>query len=212
MTDRQIQRLASYQRISNHFSDHADEWASEPVVGEVVTEWDGLLAGIREQRNKQALDTTGATRTKDQQVDHVIALTMTVAKRLRSYARLRDDAGLLPVVDVNETELDRMNDVDMVAEVAAITTAARQRPEDALAPFKVTPALLDELDAEAAKILPAEDRQDAAGDERAVATAELSRLFAAFPPLRDVLDDLVDSLIEDEAFRAGYYQARKVYG
>lgn len=210
MTDPQINRLASYQRISNHFSQNPDPWVGEPVVVEAVGEWDSLLAQVRDARDKQAEDTEGTTRTKDQQVDHVIGLTMTLVKRLRSYARMRDDAGLLPVLDVSESGLDRMNDVDMVAEVKAITTAARERPAEALAPFKVRPELLDEVDAEAMRVLPKEDDQDAAIDARAVATASLRRLFSAFVPLRDVLDDLVDSVVEDEAFRAGYLQARKV--
>ena len=208
----QIRRLASYQAISTHFDDHRDVWSTKAPIGEVITEWDRLLAEVREHAKTQAKDTTGATRTKSEQVDHVIELAMTLAKRLRSYARLRGDADLLPVVDVNKTELDQMNDVEMVDELADLTGAARERPADALAEFEVTPALLDELDAEAATIIPKEGVQRSTADDRTVATTRIRRLLSAFPPLRDVLDDLVDSMIDDEAFREGYYQARKVTG
>lgn len=74
----------------------------------------------------------------------------------------------------------------------------------------MTPALLDEVDAAAEAVLPKDDDQEAAVDERAEATAALRGLFGRFPPLRAVLDDLVDAVIKDEAFRAGYAQARKV--
>jgi len=210
MNDQQIKRLASYQRISQHFADHPDAWATDPPVIELMTTWNGLLADVAAQRRKQALDTQGATRTVGQKVDDAISLTMTLVQRLRAYATLRGDVGLLPVLDVNATALDEMNDVDMVAEIAAITKAARERPPDALAPFKVTPALLDEVDAATTAVLPKEDAQAAAADQQAEATTALRALFAQFPPLRDVLDDLVDAVIEDEAFRIGYLQARKV--
>ncbi len=210
MNARQIKRLASYQRISQHFADHPDAWADEPPVVEVLATWDRLLEDITAQRRTQALDTEGTTRTVGQKVDDAIRLTMTLVQRLRAYATLRGDVGLLPVLDVNATTLDEMNDVDMVAEITAITKAARERPADALAPFKVTPALLDEVDASATAVLPKEDAQAAAADQQAEATTALRSLFAQFPPLRDVLDDLVDAVIEDEAFRAGYLQARKV--
>ncbi len=74
----------------------------------------------------------------------------------------------------------------------------------------MTEAELDALDAEAGAIVGRKERQQGGKDARTVATAELKTLFARVYPLREILNDLVDGLVEDEAFRMGYEQARKV--
>lgn len=210
MTAQQRRRIASYQSILDHFDAHPDVWSAKPPVGKAIDAWRALLDDVAEQVAAQARDTTGKTRSRDQQEELVIDQTMTAVQRLRAYAKLEGDAELLPAVDVSESELVTMSDADLVATVGRITAAARERPEADLAPYEVTPPLLDALDAEAVTLLPQTSERDAAEDTRTVATARLAALVQEFPPLRDTLDDLVDGLIGDADFRDGYYQARKV--
>ena len=210
MNDQQLRRRASYQAVLDHFDAHPDVWSAKVPAVEAVGRWRALLARVAALETIQARDTTGKTRTREQQVEHVVDLAMSLCGRLRAYARLRDDAELLPIVDVNETELRTMNDADRASKLADVTAAARARL-DALNPdFEVTVDELDALDADAATVLLKVGDRDSAEDERAVATERLRLLFPEFPKLREVLDDLVDHLLGNADFRDGYYQARKV--
>lgn len=209
MTDEQRRRRASYQAILDHFDAHPDVWSGKDPAERAVGRWRSLLADVADQAKIQAKDTRGTTRSRDEQVDHVIDLAMPLIYKLRAYALLDGDPELLPLVDVSRTELDEMNDVEMVSELAVITGAARERL-DAVDVYEVTADELDTLDAEAEKVLPRQSTRVSAEDAQAVATARLRTLFGKFPPLRTVLDNLVDGVIGPGDFRDGYYQARKV--
>ncbi len=209
MNQTQTKRLDSYRNVRTFFAERPGVWAGIAPIERVIGEWGQIIDAIDEQARIQERDTTGATRTKEEQATHVIGLAETLTKKLRAFARLGGDADLLPIVDVSRTELDRMNREELVRALDNVTDAARERLAD-LAPYRVTEAELDTLDAEAGAIVGRKERQQGGKDARTVATAELRTLFARVPPLRDILDDLVDALVEDESFRMGYEQARKV--
>lgn len=212
MTDVQRRRRASYQSILDHFDANAALWSAKRPIAQTVEAWRGLLAKVATQAQIQARDTTGMTRSREEQEAFVIGEAMTLVHRLRAYARVEGDPELLAAVDVTASTLETVSDADLVTTVGRITEAARARPDDVLAEYEVTPPLLDALDGEAATLLPQASSRDASEDATAVATARLKALFPRFVPLRRTLDDLVAGLIDDADFRDGYRQARKVDG
>ncbi len=212
MTNQQQRRLSSYQSILDHFDGQPQVWSGKPPAVKAIGAWRALLQEVRAQAQIQARNTTGQTLSHDEHEAFVIRLAMTLVQRLRAYARLENDPELLAIVDVSESDLLNTSEADRVRTLKTITNAARERDPAALVEYEVTEALLDELDAEAARLLPQTSARDGAEDAKTVATTQLAALFPQFPPLRDTLDDVVDGLLGDADFRDGYYQARKVDG
>lgn len=212
MTTQQRRRRDSYQAILDHFDAHPAVWSAKPPAVRAVGEWRTLLTRVAVFETVQARNTTGKTRTREEQVEHVVEIAGDLIGKLETYARLNDDPDLLAVVDLSPTDLRTLPDTERAARLADVTDAARARL-GALAPdYEVTAEAVDAVDAEAALAVARAAARDDAEDDRTVATRRLGELFPAFPPLREALDEIVDHLLGDDAFRDGYYQARKVDG
>lgn len=116
---------------------------------------------------------------------------------------------LLQAVDYSKTDLNRKSEQELVNTCQTIYDKGVEFAPLAL-DYEITDDELNALQMAIAIFKPMSIRRDSIGDKKVIATGSIATLLKEAMRLLDILDTLVESLIKDKAFVAGYFQARKI--
>lgn len=210
MTRTQLNRMAMYRAVLDHFDQYPALWQPHPPLVEAVGGLRQALAGLEAEGQVQARgDTTGLTRDKNAQRARLCDRAFQVIRKLRPYARRVGNQTLLHAIDYGRTELENVAEADVLQRCETVH-AHGQAHLSALADYGLTQAELDALRADLdvfRTLTPARDQQQAEG---VAATGRLGTLFAQALHALDLLDDLVEALLDDAGFQTTYTAVRRI--
>ncbi len=187
-----------------------DIWTEE-------TEAKSAHNGIKEDYNRiiskndmvVGLETTGITAAKDNAIYLLCKITLKITKAMSAYAKSRNDLVLLPKVEHSYTSLSRGPELEVIARCASILDLAQENLEK-FTSYKVTQ---EKIDAGRQLINTYDKHSGDRGTTRSSITVGFSELDNQMAELKkkfDILDDTIESLIEDESFLARYNSWRMI--
>jgi hypothetical protein len=151
----------------------------------------------------------GNTAAKQGTFETMAAQAVEVASAIRAYALVTADRELEAAATLSRSDLVRSRDTQVGDLVQGIITLGRNHSE-ALADYGITPAILDELEAELTRWrdLVARPRDIIAA--RSATTAELALAFDQIDDTLDILDRLTPILARTAPTYPPAYQAARV--
>jgi hypothetical protein len=193
------------------FDGRPSAWNMIPVllggverVREIVAEIRG--AAIKQGENKP----TGHTVAKERARDELENLIYHTAVRVRSYAGATENDVLAEKMRISRSGLDKLktNDLLTFAQVIADACAANL---PALSDYRIDASTVDSLRRSAGQTAQLYAQRDVVIDQRMEATSRLEQLFTQARTHLKTLDDLAEGYIEDDAFLAEYFNARRIH-
>lgn len=210
MQQRSVNFLKMTATVLAGMDNEKNVWANEPEIAGVVSHVSNVFNSI-DGKNLiiMGVDTTGLTSVKDNLFDTITHGTLKLALKMSAYAKLKKDYVLLPLVDVSLTTLSRGIEKDAVSRCSAIIDrAAQMLPQ--LASFKVTAEQLELLRARIGEYNNSVTTRSTAVSNVTASGEEIAAGIADLREQLDILDDLVEGILDDEAFMARYKQWRKI--
>ena len=185
-------------------------WESEVEIAGVFTDLVTNYSFI-ESVNQEILSTatTGYTDEKDNLFDSITSLTLKLCHKMSAYAKLKGDHTLLPLVDMSLTSLSRGIEKEAVARCGAIADKAATMLTQ-LASFKVTEEQVNTIKQQVKTYNASLDSHTTINGNRTVSGTEISSRISLLREKLDILDNLVEGLIEDDAFIARYKSWRRI--
>ena len=219
MTDYQRNRYEMHKTVLGVLNDHADAWASAPVMQTYRDRLDSYIARVRDTAQTQSRSTESATASKGELRDQVADRSRRLAKAIGAYSRTNRLPDLAAAVEKSAREFQALTDADLAEYSEVVVAVAREHlpgdgdaPTDGLGAHGVTAAFVDELD----------DLDDAFARDlstpreaivaRKGATETLARTVRkAQTFLNKEVDPTVDFLAPDQpAFAQAYRDARVI--
>jgi hypothetical protein len=185
-------------------------WGNEPeivtVFAKITEEYDTL---ITKNDAVTGMDTIGYTAAKDNVFDRICAQTLKLCRKMSGFAKTRNDLTLLPNVDVSLSSLSRGPELEVIARCAGLVDLAEKRITD-FQNFKVT---IDEIN-NIRQLFKEYDqytgsRSNVKNDKTSTGK-EIDVQISNIRTLLDTLDDLVEGLMEDDAFISRYKASRAI--
>lgn len=210
MKHNQQNSMNMHEAVIDHFDENPLSWQTKlPVVNvfnDVRSCYEQLIGTSLVQQQGA---TTGYTKQKNQQKGALINLAYNMGIKLKGYAKITHNAVLLQAVDYSVSDLNGSREQDLVNICQTLYDKGVE-----FAPVAVDHEIsVDELTALQTAITvfkPMGIKRDRVGDKRTIATGDVEILLKEMVRLLDLLDTLIESLITDQAFVAGYFQARKI--
>jgi hypothetical protein len=193
------------------FDEKQSVWTHIPVVAGGVERVRDIVGEIRttavkQEENKSAGHTVAKERARDELED----LAYQTALRMRSYAGVTEDDVLVEKMRVSRSILDRMKTNDLLIFTRVIADACTAHLP-ALTGYSIDGATVDRLRQCIDLTTQLYAQRDAVIDQRMEATSRLQQLFAQARARLKTLDDLAEGYIEDDAFLAAYFNARRIH-
>jgi lysyl-tRNA synthetase class I len=211
MKDGQSNYLNMTNAVLQHFDDNASAWNGIPVVVTGLERLKKTGAAIRDAATKQKNNNpTGHTAAKERSRDKLENLTYRVAVRVRSYSRATDNDVLTEKLIFSRSALDRMKHNDLLTcSRVVLNTCNEYLPS--LSDYQVDQTVVDELAQSIEQTAQLFAERDIVVDQRMEATSDLTNLFTTARDQLKVLDDLVEGYVDDDAFVATYFNARRIH-
>lgn len=210
MDQHQQNSINMHQAVIFYFDETPAVWnAKTPLVNAFADFRNCADLLARAALLQQQGATGGYTKQKNMQKAALINLAHGMALKLKGYAKINNNAVLLQAVDYSPTDLRRSREQDLVNICQTIYDKGLEfapvAPE-----YEITDDELTALQAAINVFKPMSILRDSMGDKRILARADIGILLKECMRLLDILDTLVEGLIKDKAFVAGYFQARKI--
>ena len=185
-------------------------WEGEPEVKEVVNEVQkGYNAVISKSDLVSGMDKTGHTTAKDNVLDTICALTHKLCRKMTAYAKTRKDVVLLAKVDLSYSAISRGPELDVISRCAGLIDLAESRLND-FKSFKVTQDDLNAIRQLFKDYGVHIGNRNTISNDKSETGKEIDMLISLLRVKLDTLDDLVEGLLEDDAFIARYKAARNI--
>lgn len=185
-------------------------WAGE---AEIVSEF-GFLENELARANDylvrvSGLGTTGYTSSKNNTLEAIVKATYKLCRRMCVLARRRNDVALYNFADHSENSLMVGNEKEVVSRCLAIVNKAETMVE-ALSAYKVTPDGLSEIRRLAGTYKEQLEARSTAKAGKSVTIQGVSEQIGSLTERLTLLDDLIESLVEDEEAIARYKASRTI--
>jgi hypothetical protein len=211
MRQTQSNYLNRANAVLQHFDNHVPVWANVKTVASDVEKVRSAVDTIDAAALKQNENNpTGYTASKEQTRDSLETALYLTALRVRSYAGATDNEVLAQKTRFSRSSLDVLKTADLCIAANTLADACGAYLAD-LAEYQVDQTAVNRLRELASKTKTLYTQRDTVIDERMEATARLKQLFARLRGLLKTLDDLVEAYIEDDAFVATYFNARRIH-
>jgi hypothetical protein len=169
-------------------------------------------AELAETIKIQALnDTEGHVTQKRMDMALMAKSAYRLGRSLCHYAKLSNNQVLLSMVDISESKLLSGEENEMMLRFKSILEAGREKLT-VLAPYGVTAALLDALDAQYAKLASLPENINTVTSTRKSATRGIKDLNNEARVILDRLDDAIEGIIDDDKIIDDWFEARKIKG
>jgi uncharacterized coiled-coil protein SlyX len=206
---------SNYLNMSNavlaHFDNNVPVWSGIRIIAESVGGLRNTLADITGTATRQSENNpVGHTAAKEQSRDELENLVYLTALRIRSYAGVAGDEVLLEKMRFSRSALDLLGINDLLTRSRVALDACKANLPT-LTEYQVDQKTVDELQQRIDRTAQLYAQRDAVIDQRMEATARLQELFAQARKQLKTLDDLVEAYVEDDAFVATYFNARRIH-
>ncbi|MDR0732440.1 MAG: hypothetical protein LBF08_00035 [Dysgonamonadaceae bacterium] len=197
--------------VLEHFDENVSAWTGISVVSAGVTALKGTVANITAAATKQEeSNPVGYTAAKEDARDGLEHFVYQTALRLRVYAKITNNDVLLETVHFSRSALDHLRINDLLTRSRVILDACVANLSH-LGDYQVTQDTVDDLQQRIDQTAQLYAQRDTVVDQRMEATAHLQKLFAQARKQLKTLDDLVEGYVEDDAFVATYFNARRIH-
>jgi hypothetical protein len=206
---------SNYFNMSNavltHFDNNVSVWSGIRIVAESVGKLRNTLLDITGTATRQSENNpVGHTVAKEQSRDGLEELVYLTALRVRSYAGIAGDEVLLEKMRFSRSALDLLGVNDLLIRSRLVLDACVANLP-ALTEYRVDQTTVNELQQRIDRTAQLYAQRDTVIDQRMEATARLQQLFAQARTQLKTLDDLVEAYVEDDAFTATYFNARRIH-
>ncbi len=206
MNQKQINHLNMYEGVLAHFDLNTLLWQSKSPLVKSINVLRAIILILRGSVTIQQENTTsGYTAKKNAALDKILIATLQVVLQVKNYAADIEDWVLHAIVDFTESSLCAGPEKEVISRCGLIVKKAKEHIADLTAGgYEVNDADLTILlaDIEAEKKLSAE--RDVVGATRSGTTANVPKVIVKATAELKKLDDLVKSMIKDEAFVSTY--------
>ena len=210
MQQRTINFLKMTSGVIAGLQNEKSAWESEEEIAGVITDLitnynsiEGVNLGIL------STNTTGYTDEKDNLFDSITNRTLKLCNKMSAYAKLKSDHTLLPLVDMSLSALSRGIEKEAVARCGAIADKAGNMLTQ-LASFKVSEEEINTIKQQVKAYNASLDGRTTVSGNLTVSGSEISSRISILRQKLDILDNLIEGLIEDDAFVARYKSWRKI--
>ncbi|MDR3268367.1 MAG: hypothetical protein LBT83_04795 [Tannerella sp.] len=206
---------SNYLNMSNavltHFDNNVPAWTGIRVVSNGVGKLRTTLTDITGTATKQGENNpVGHTAAKEHARDGLEGLVYLTALRVRSYAGIAGDDVLLEKMRFSRSALDILGTNDLLTRSRLVLDACVAHLP-ALTDYQVDQKTIDDLQQRIDRTAQLYAQRDTVIDQRMEATARLQQLFTQARKELKILDDLVEGYVEDDAFVATYFNARRIH-
>lgn len=185
-------------------------WNTQVIIPAVVEDLRTTITELQAVSKKQEENhTPGFTRTKDNEMEKLIDATQVLTSKLRAFGKINRDELVLESSRHSYSSLEGMP-VPMLLQTSKIAIEQARNKLPQLTNFGITEESIVSVEAIHAEVTKLINQRDIAGGTRKSATDTLPELFTQMRDKLDLLDDLIDGMIEDEAFTKVYYNLRRV--
>jgi hypothetical protein len=197
--------------VLTHFDNNVSAWSGIRVVSDGVGKLRITLTSITNAATKQGENNpVGHTAAKEHARDGLEGLVYLTALRVRSYARTADDDVLLEKVHFSRSTLDILGINDLLTRSRLVLDACVAHLS-ALTDYQIDKKTIADLQQRIDQTAQLYALRDTVIDQRMEATAHLQQLFGQARKQLKTLDDLVEGYVEDDAFVATYFNARRIH-
>jgi uncharacterized coiled-coil protein SlyX len=194
-----------------HFDNNTPLWTGIGTVATCVGKLKNTVANITVAATSQGENNpVGHTAAKEQARDGLENLLYLTALRVRSYAGIAGDEVLLEQMRFSRSELDILGINDLLTRSRMALDACTANLS-ALTEYQVDQNTINNLQQLIDQTAQLYAQRDTVIDRRMEATARLQELFAQARKQLKTLDDLVEAYVEDDAFVATYFNARRIH-
>ncbi len=201
---------SAIESVKQVFSDNSETVSGLAALSEAVTKFDGDYAIYLKGEEAFGVAMNGKTTAKHEAEETLTDVLYPLGRALRSYAKKADKHDIFELVDVEEYELDRMRDTDLVEYAKTVLKRANEVGTE-LAKYNVTPEELADVQSK----LDAYDKAlKAQGGGMAARSSEFAAMVDALQTVKDDLED-IDDIMErvrkdNPKFYDAYNSARRV--
>lgn len=211
MNRHETNKFNMFKAVTAVFEQNSSAAAEYPALGETFTQFKGVLAEIDATDKKFITSIDGKTITKNLLEDELIDELMPVKAALYAYAVKNKNEELKALTGDSESALKRMRDPEFLKKGELIKGEASKHLAD-LAVYKITEALLTELQGKIDAFAAALDGKDTGFASRSALRKALSDKF---DEADIILNEQMDTLIElvrksNTLFYDQYFAARGI--
>ncbi|MDR0733537.1 MAG: hypothetical protein LBF08_05715 [Dysgonamonadaceae bacterium] len=207
----QSNHLNMLKAVLMHFDGNVSAWTGISVVSAGVTALKVTITDIIATATKQSENNpVGYTAAKEHAREKLEHLVYQTALRVRSYANMAGDEVLLETMHFSRSFLDDLGINNFLTRSRVVVDACVANLSK-LGDYQITQETVADLQQRIDQTAQLYAQRDTVVDQRMEATARLKKLFAQARKQLKVLDDLVEAYIEDDAFVATYFNARRIH-
>lgn len=208
MTQDQIITNNTAKAVIGHFDKNEPLWKGKGPLETSINNLKAYHGGVEAASYLQVYKITkGLTADKKGYRNLMVNIALGVITKVRPYAIRTDNKDLLQAVDYSETELTHCK--EEICTKRCMTIAAKSRENLlALATHSLTENDLVALETAIEPFLETSEKRDISNGEREAATNKIATLIPFMRKELKILDDLVESQITDQDFKATYNQLR----
>ncbi|HEX2934422.1 MAG TPA: hypothetical protein VHO72_03635 [Bacteroidales bacterium] len=183
-------------------------WENEPEIVALVEEirsYNSLI--VAKGTNISGTVTTSYTAPKNDSFDKAMSATYKLCRKMSAYAKINNDGKLLPLVDLSLTGLSRGIEKEALLRCQSIAQQA-EALLPALEKYKVTAdeiAFIRQMIAECTEY---SNQRSVANSGKVNDGKDIGTIISDLRKSFDTLDDLIEGLIDDQAFINRYKSLR----
>lgn len=210
MNRRQQASQLMHHSVVSYFGHSNHVWSSKTPLKVTFNEFTEIVKEIGAlSLDQERFSTRGYTAQKNAERENLVKIGYSIVIKLKAMAKFNRNKIAEKAVDYSLSQLERLRDQDLIHHCQLIQNKGQEHLSEAEV-FELTQSILAGFQAAIEAFKPLITERDAVGDKKTVVTADLSDLFSEASNKLDLMDDLVEAVITEPAFIAGYKQARKV--
>ncbi|HEX2935878.1 MAG TPA: hypothetical protein VHO72_11035 [Bacteroidales bacterium] len=183
-------------------------WENEPEISALVETIRSSCRQIVEKGiNISGTVTSSYTAPKNDCFDKVISATYKLCRKMSAYAKITNDGKLLPLVDLSMSSLSRGVEKEALLRCQSIAQQA-EALLPALQKYKVTAEEISFIRQMIAECAEYTQRRSVANSGKVNDGKDISTIISDLRKSLDTLDDLIEGMIDDQAFINRYKSLR----